>query len=222
MVFGARRRVRAALAEAALDYARARAWAVTPGASLARAGRGQRCSCASADCPSPGSHPANQDWARTASADPAVVRAMWSRAPDAPILLPTGLAFDVIDVPDVAGFRALARLERMGARLGPVAATPTGRIQFYVDAGAAVALPSLLRRLGWDGVSLDVRCHGLGEYVVAPPSPMGSAGSARWVRRPTHTNSWLPEARLLLGAITYACHRVGGPNASGASLWRAG
>lgn len=220
MVFGARRRVRAALGDAAVGYAQVRGWSVVPGARLVRAGRAERCSCAKPDCATPGLHPASEDWARAASAEPAAVRALWSRLPDAPIVLPTGTSFDVIDVPTSAGVRALARLERMGTRLGPVAATPAGRAQFFVDPGAAPHMPELLRRLGWDGVELDLRAYGVGDYVFAPPSPMGTLGAARWLRRPTHANSWLPEARLLLGTISYACHRTSQhPHRLG--LWRA-
>ncbi|GHH76781.1 DNA primase [Kitasatospora indigofera] len=128
--------------------------------------------------------------------------------PASAVLLPTGRAFDVLDVPEQAGLQALVRLERMGTQVGPVLAPPTGRLQFLVAAGAARRLPDLLYRMGWDDAALDLACHGEGGHVAAPPTVLDGLGPVRWLRRPTRDNAGCPpEARLLLGTLAYACHR---------------
>lgn len=97
------------------------------------------------------------------------VTASWTGYPGAAVLLPVGRSFDVIEVAEEAGRRALVRLERMGLPLGPVTATPDGRAQFFVAPGAAAGLPQLLYRMGWDDAGLDLRALGQGAYVTAPP-----------------------------------------------------
>ncbi|MFC7471080.1 hypothetical protein ACFQVA_31450 [Actinomadura keratinilytica] len=86
------------------------------------------------------------------------------------MMLPVGVAFDILDVAERAAERALVRLERMGLPLGPVAVTPEGRAQFFVASGSARALPGLLYRMGWDDADLDLRPLGPGTYITAPPS----------------------------------------------------
>ena len=89
-----------------------------------------------------------------------------------------------------------------------VAVTPTGRTQFYVALGAAVGLPGLLYRMGWDDAGLDLRALGRGAYVTAPPSDLGGLGPVRWLRPPDPgTTAAPPQARLLLGTLAYICHR---------------
>ncbi|MGW2544834.1 bifunctional DNA primase/polymerase [Kitasatospora sp. NPDC001574] len=103
----------------AVGYAENRHWEVAPGAWLIDGDGPARCSCADPRCPLPGAHPIDSDWARKASAGPGAVRRWWTERPEASILLPTGRSFDVLDVPEVAGCLALARMERMGLQLGP-------------------------------------------------------------------------------------------------------
>jgi len=127
---------------------------------------------------------------------------LWLRHPGAEVRLRTGLGFDALDVPERAGFRALVRLERMGVRPGPVLAT-ADRALFLVAPRTAEVLPELLYRTGWDDAALDLRCHGLGGSVPAPPTAF-----TRWLRPPTPESAARPpEARLLLGTLAYACHR---------------
>ncbi|NEA39753.1 bifunctional DNA primase/polymerase, partial [Streptomyces sp. SID11385] len=131
------------------------------------------------------------------------------RWPGAALMLPVGAAFDVLDVAERAGRHALARLERMGLPLGPVALTPQGRAQFYVAPGSAAALPRLLARTGWDETRLDLRALGTGAYVTAPPSDRGGRGPVHWLRAPSlDTALHPPELRLLLGTLAYVAHRV--------------
>src|SRR5262245_52757743 len=63
--------------------------------------------------------------------DIAEVAAAWRRSPYS-VLLPTGVRFDVVDVPAHIG--TLAR----DALLGPVAVTPIGRWMFFVKPGSTL------------------------------------------------------------------------------------
>lgn len=195
------------LPEAAVRYAEERHWDVAPGVWLEAGAGMERCSCGAADCPSPGAHPASADWQAQATGSAVVARRLWSRNPHASILLPTGRTFDTLDVPESAGFLALARMERLGVELGPVTCAPDRRTHFFVLPGAAPKVPELVRRLGWAPSSVDLVAHGEGDYVLAPPTRVGSRGSVQWVRRPTATNRWLPDAQELVSALAYACGR---------------
>ncbi|MER6117698.1 bifunctional DNA primase/polymerase [Streptomyces sp. A0642] len=202
---GARRRGRAAEGTAVAEYTGLWGWAVVPGARA----RDGACSCGDAGCPSPGAHPL--DFAREVPAGAtldAAARA-WAEVPGASMLLPVGRSFDVLDVAEQAGRRALVRMERMGLPQGPVTVTPDGRAQFFVAPGAAAELPRLLYRTGWDDTGLDLRAFGAGSHITAPPSDRGGLGPVRWLRAPAlDTAAAPPEARLLLGTLAYICHRL--------------
>ncbi|KRV50085.1 DNA primase [Wenjunlia vitaminophila] len=195
------------LLESAMRYARERHWDVCSGAWLVEDAGDTQCSCGTPHCPAPGAHPLQPDWAQQASSSPTAVRRMWSQTPLASILLPTGRTFDVIDVPEPAGCLALARMERTEVRLGPVACAPGRRMQFFVLAGSAARVPTLVRQLGWSPRSLDLVGRGERDHVVAPPSRVGALGPTLWARPPTPANRWLPEAEELIGALAYACGR---------------
>lgn len=218
ITLGTRRRTRTALWQAVSEYVEQRHWPVTQGTYLVGHGRRTRCSCGRPACAAPGMHPADPQWSVRATDAPSAARRLWSQCPDSTVVLPTGRAFDAISVPRLAGRCALVRLERMGTRLGPVLATPNGRFFFLVAPGAADELPHLLYQMGWDDAELDLRCHGAGDYIFAPPSPLGVLGAAEWIRRPDGTDT-LPEARLLLGTLAYSCHR-NSPR-TGGGLWLA-
>ncbi|MDK0521317.1 bifunctional DNA primase/polymerase [Streptomyces sp. ML-6] len=195
------------LLDAAVRYAEERHWDVCPGTWLEAHGGTERCSCGDADCASPGAHPAGADWAGRATGSGAAARRMWSRHPRASILLPTGRAFDTIDVPESAGFLALARMERMELPLGPVTCTPDRRMHFFVLPGTAAKSDGLVRKLGWRAAVVDLAGHGDGHYVTAPPTRVGGRGAVQWVRRPTPANRWLPDAEELISPLAYACAR---------------
>lgn len=195
------------LLETAVRYAEERHWDVVPGTWLDAAGGTQRCSCGDPACVAPGAHPVRADWAARATGSATVARRMWQQQPTASILLPTGRTFDAIDVPETAGFLALARMERMELTLGPVALTPDRRMRFFVLPGAAVKMPDLVRRLGWSPATLDLAALGEGEYVAAPPTRYGTWGAVQWACRPTPANRWLPDVEELISALTYACGR---------------
>ncbi|WP_380285796.1 bifunctional DNA primase/polymerase [Kitasatospora purpeofusca] len=197
----------------AVGYAETRHWEVTPGTWLVDGDGPVRCSCGEPRCALPGAHPIDTDWTRRASAGPDAVRRWWTEHPEASILLPTGRSFDVLDVPEVAGCLALARMERMGLQLGPVAAVPTApgrsgrRLHFLVLPGVAARVPGMLRKLGSPPGRLDLVARGEGDWTVAPPSRVGPSGFAQWARSPTALNRWLPDAAELISPLAYACGR---------------
>jgi len=196
------------LLDAAVGYTQERYWDVLPGSWLeVGAGGAARCSCASIGCPAPGAHPTRPDWAAQASGSGLVVRRMWQKQPRASVLLPAGRTFDAIEVSESAGFHALARMERMGVPLGLVISTPVRRMVFLVLPGAGAKVPALLRGLGIPPGTLDVVVRGEGDWVVAPPTRMGSGGCAQWARPPTEANRWLPDTEDLLSPLAYACGR---------------
>ncbi|GGY99697.1 DNA primase [Streptomyces geysiriensis] len=200
-----RRRVRASECTAVAEFTGLWGWDVVPGARAA----GGACSCGRRDCPAPGAHPL--DFAPEVPAGATLDEASeaWAQFPGAALMLPVGRRFDVIEVAEPAGVRALARLERMGLPLGPVTATPQGRAHFFVAPGAAAELPGLLYRMGWDDPSaLDLRGLGPGTYITAPPSDRGGRGPVRWLRPPALDSATKPpSARLLLGTLAYVAHR---------------
>ncbi|MFI1015650.1 bifunctional DNA primase/polymerase [Streptomyces sp. NPDC020965] len=204
---GSRRRGRTTERTAVAEYTGLWGWAVVPGARVTSDG----CSCGEARCPAPGAHPLPHATEIPAGATLDTVTGAWERTPGAALLLPVGRTFDVLDVPAPAGRRALVRLERMGLPLGPVAATPDARCQFFVAPGAADDLPELLYRMGWDDAELDLHCLGPGDHITAPPSDHAGLGPVSWLRPPSvstgATATAPPEARLLLGTLAYICHR---------------
>jgi hypothetical protein len=193
------------LLDSAVRYAEERHWDVFPGTWLEASGGTERCSCGRTDCAAPGAHPAGTDWAAQATGSGSAARRLWSRQPRASVLLPTGRTFDVLDVPESAGFLALARMERMGLELGPVANGPDRRMQFFVLPGAVAKLPELVRKLGWAPATIDLLGLGVGHYVAAPPTRVGGLGAVQWARRPTPANRWLPDAAELISPLAYAC-----------------
>ncbi|HEY5833659.1 bifunctional DNA primase/polymerase [Streptomyces sp.] len=211
---GARRRTHAAVCTTVAQYAALCGWSVVPGTRAARGGGA--CSCGDPGCRVPGAHPLPLAEEIPAGTPRDQAAKAWARVPGASVLLPVGHSFDVLDVAEASGHRALARLERMGLRLGPVLLTPAGRAQFFVAPGAAAELPHLLYRTGWDDALLDLRCLGPGDHVTAPPSDHAGLGPVRWLREPLRDavsrplpqpGSHPPEARLLLGTLAYVCHR---------------
>ncbi|MET7293218.1 bifunctional DNA primase/polymerase [Streptomyces griseoloalbus] len=195
------------LLDTAVRYAEERHWDVFPGTWLEAVDGVHRCSCGDAACPAPGAHPSRPDWKAQATGSATVARRMWQKQPTASILLPTGLTFDAISVPETAGFLALARMERMELTLGPVTLTPERRMEFFVLPGASAKVPDLVRKAGWTLSSLDLAVRGEGDYVAAPPTRFGCRGAVQWACRPTAANRWLPDAEELIPPLAYACGR---------------
>ncbi len=206
---GSRRRGRGLECTAVAEYTGLWGWSVVPGARASRGSGGRvECSCGAARCAAPGAHPLDPSLEVPAGATLDEAVAAWRGVPGASLLLPTGRGFDVLEVPAAAGRRALARLERMGLPLGPVAVAPHERAWFFVAPGAAEVLPRLLYRMGWDDTELDLRCLGAGDHITAPPSDLGGLGPVTWLRPPTLERAGRPpHARLLLGTLAYLSHR---------------
>lgn len=204
---GSRRRGRTSECTAVAEYTGLWGWDVVPGARAAAPARD--CSCGRAECAAPGAHPLPLAPTLPAGATLDEVTQTWGEYPGAAVLLPVGRSFDLIEVSQEAGRRALVRLERMGLPLGPVTATPDGRAQFFVAPGAAAELPQLLYRMGWDDADLDLAALGPGTFLTAPPSDHAGLGPVGWLRPPAlDGGGGLPQARLLLGTLAYICHRL--------------
>jgi Bifunctional DNA primase/polymerase, N-terminal len=215
---GRRRRDNDRIALAASGYA-ALGWPVCPGAQLRgrqprerSANAGRACSCDRVGCPAPGAHPLSLAWKMQANADPAVVGQWWSERPQASILLVTGRSFDVLDIPEAAGHRAVQLLEQAGIKSGPVAISAMERALFFVAARAAYADED-----EWWSCHLDcepevlpevtgLRWHCRDSYVVAPPSPLSNGSAARWLTEPDAQP--LPDALRLLEVLADACEEI--------------
>ncbi|MDX6741769.1 bifunctional DNA primase/polymerase [Actinocorallia sp. A-T 12471] len=174
------------LADAARDYAR-RGWTVVAGAS---AGVDRACSCDRIGCPDPGAHPVSAAWGIQATAEAETLNRWWSRTPAANVILPTGLVFDVFDVPAATGRAALEAMAAAGVPTGPVAGVGDDRLLFFV---ATRGNPE--DEAEWWSCHLDstpetiadnpgMRWHCRDSYVVAPPSVLPSGREVFWVRPP--------------------------------------
>jgi hypothetical protein len=106
------------------------------------------------------------------------------------LLLVTGTALDVLEVPAADGKRMCAALRDAGAVV-PVAATPTGAWWFPITPGAA--LPAELRD------AEGVRLRTAGAVVQAPPSAVPD-GWVHWRVAPSLTGYRVPAADLILRA----------------------
>lgn len=189
----------------AVRYATESAWEVFPGAWVETVNGRQRCSCGVSYCPAPGAHPRTPEWTEEATGSVAAIRTLWEQLPTASVLLRAGRAFDALEVTEAAGCLALARMERRGLDLGPVICTPYGRMLFLVLPGTAAKASGLMRSQGWAPGDLNLRVHGEGGWVAAPPTRMGRRGCVQWVRRPNAVNRWLPSAETLVPQLAYAC-----------------
>ncbi|MEV4944113.1 SCO3374 family protein [Streptomyces sp. NPDC053755] len=108
----------------------------------------------------------------------------WATVEGPPVQLVTGLRFDVLEMPAVAGREVL---RRMGGAVGPVALMGR-RMRLLVAAGSAEELPGLLDWLEWGGITLDLAALGAGGRMTAPIPPgwsgSGAPGAAVWLRAP--------------------------------------
>ncbi|MGH8966105.1 MAG: bifunctional DNA primase/polymerase [Actinomycetes bacterium] len=116
------------------------------------------------------------------------------------LVLVTGGALDVVEVPAALGKQVCAHLRDTGSVV-PVAATPTGAWWFPVTVGAE--LPAVLSEA--EGVVL----HTAGAAVLAPPSEVPD-GWVHWRVAPALTGYRVPEADMIIAA------------AADAMWWRAG
>jgi len=167
-----RRLRRMALRRAAVRYAE-QGWDIVPGACLV----GTRYDCDQPGCYTVACHPAVAHWEAAAGHDPRVVRTWW-RERHHGVLLATGRAVDVLEVPSEPG-----RLAAPGVQ-GPIATAPSGRLLFLVRPGEGLR-PELANRL-------DVVRHGLGSWVPIPPTDH-PGGRMRWETPPDEYDWRLPD-----------------------------
>ncbi len=171
------------LRRAALRYA-GHGWPVVPGA-VRLAGR-YRCE---SGCPTIACHPDWPEWEPTATTDPDWVAALWAQRPRA-VLLATGYAFDVLEVPAFLG-----RAAERGPGRSPVAVTGAGRWMFLVPPRAGLR-PELAERA-------DVVLHGRGSWIPAPPTPTAE-GRVRWLVDPEEVHWRLPDPGVLQAKLVRA------------------
>ena len=110
------------------------------------------------------------------------------------LLLITGSALDVLEVPAACGRQVCAQLRAAGAVV-PVAATPTGSWWFPVATGGALT-EELSETTG-------VALHTAGATVLAPPSQVPD-GWVHWRVAPALTGYQVPSSSLIVHAATDA------------------
>ncbi|WP_370622999.1 bifunctional DNA primase/polymerase [Streptomyces tsukubensis] len=150
------------------------------------------------------------DWLARSTPYPRSTLALWRERPHAPLVLPCGRVFDIVNLPVVFGRRVLDRLWDEGPGCGPVA-THRGRLLVFAAPGTAQRLPALLEWEEWGGsaphpdggsVVPPLLCHGAGDAVTAPAlSAAGAAETARgprWLVAPDTRRPWLPGPEVLL------------------------
>jgi hypothetical protein len=166
--------LRSTLRRAALRYAE-RGWPVMPGAMLFR----ERYVCGPL-CVTFACHPAVDHWESAASTQTSDVDGWWANGAFS-VLLPTGFAFDAIDVPARLGEETVRAI---GHGRGPVASAPGGRWLFLVAPGQGLR-PELASRL-------DIVLHGRGSWIAAPPTRT-PGGRWRWQVHPSAYRWRLPD-----------------------------
>jgi hypothetical protein len=149
--------------------------------------------------------PEGAAWLASAGTYPRSALSHWRSRPAAPVVLPCGSVFDVVNVPAIFGRRMLDRLWDEGPGSGPVA-THRGRMLLFAAPGTAQRLPSLLEWEEWRPSVPPLLCHGTGDAVTvpAPTTPSGPRPDSRWVVAPDTRRPWLPGPEVLLWACVRA------------------
>ncbi|MFJ9035627.1 bifunctional DNA primase/polymerase [Streptomyces sp. NPDC102406] len=149
--------------------------------------------------------PEGAAWLASAGTYPRSTLAHWESRPTAPVVLPCGSVFDVVNVPAIFGRRMLDRLWDEGPGSGPVAAH-RGRMLLFAAPGTAQRLPSLLEWEEWGPAVPPFLCHGTGDAVTVPaPTPLsGQRPDSRWLVAPDTRSPWLPGPEVLLWACVRA------------------
>ena len=155
-------------------------WAVTPGGYF----NGQRMACDRPTCWATSCHPLLPDWETATTA----AGGWWDDKPHS-VLLPTGRAFNAIEVPALIG----SSVWGIG---GPVIITPNGRWIFLISPGTP-----LREELDERG---DIVHHGPGSWIPAPPTVLPE-GPVRWHISPRQVGWQLPDSgqaqKALLNAL---------------------
>ncbi|GAA3162218.1 bifunctional DNA primase/polymerase [Streptomyces virens] len=174
-------------------------------------------------------------WLASAGTYPRSTLSLWGERPDAPVVLPCGVVFDVVSAPAIFGRRMLDRMWAEGPGSGPVAEF-RGRMLLFAAPGTAQRLPALMEWEEWAGQGRDreragrtggvppLLCHGTGDAVTvpaacpaaspalssagAPTETGGSAPAARWLVAPDTRHPWLPGPEVLLWAAVRAAREA--------------
>ncbi|MCX5533356.1 bifunctional DNA primase/polymerase [Streptomyces sp. NBC_00006] len=161
--------------------------------------------------------PEGAAWLASAGAYPRSTLAHWEARPTAPVVLPCGSAFDVVNVPAIFGRRMLDRLWSEGPGSGPVA-THRGRMLLFTAPGTAQRLPSLLHWEEWGHAVPPLLYHGAGDAVTGPAPTTRAAlrpdqrQESRWVVAPDTRHPWLPGPEVM----RWACVRAARASAQAA------
>lgn len=183
---------RVVLARMAARYA-THGWDVIPGSFL----RGERFDCGRQGCYTVACHPAIDNWETRASHNPATVGEWWRHRPYA-VLLATGHAFDVLEVPEKLGRPVVDTLPATAIG-GPVATAPQDRWMFLVRPGFGLA-EELARRA-------DVVFHSRGSWIPAPPTQAPS-GAVRWRLHPRSVDYRMGDPMLIQSLIIAAMPQI--------------
>lgn len=173
-------------------------WPIVPGAWWSATDR--RFVCDQPGCARTGPHPAvltgttgsqtyGEGLGTHALRHPEAVSRRWRRRPYS-VLVPTGETCDAVDVPAGLG-RALAMRLDARSNLGPVIAAGSRWLLLTAPAGAPPVVPP----------PGDVLVHGLGSWIMLPPS-LGPGGEpATWLARPRGSGWALPRRDDVLRLI---------------------
>ncbi|MFE4408110.1 bifunctional DNA primase/polymerase [Streptomyces sp. NPDC056821] len=154
-------------------------------------------------------------WLASAGAYPRSTLALWRERPDAPLVLPCGTVFDMVNVPAIFGRRMLDRLWDEGPGSGPVA-VHRGRMLLFAAPGTAHRLPSLLEWEEWGSRGREagrkegippLLCHGNGDAVTLPAlsdDTLLARPASRWLVAPDTRRPWLPGPEIMLWAAVRA------------------
>lgn len=174
----------------------ARGWSVFPchHPALRNVGTGRwSCSCARADCSSPGKHPRTKQGVKDATSDASQIALWWADHPGSNIGLATGEPSGIYVV-DLDGQQGLDTWEGLQLAWGdsPTLMATTGRgLHLYYACPTGVTLGNTAGKLG---PGIDTR--GTGGYVLAPPSRHISGTSYQWAGagEPAPMPGWLVAA----------------------------
>ncbi len=158
--------------------------------------------------------PEGAAWLASAGTHPRSTLTHWAERPTAPVVLPCGAAFDVVNAPAIFGRHMLDRLWDEGPGSGPVA-THRGRMLLFAAPGTARRLPTLLHWEEFGGRTRAIPpllCHGPGDAVTVPAvratdHPTDTAAGrleSRWLVAPDTRHPWLPGPEVALWAAVRA------------------
>ncbi len=145
------------------------------------------CSCSKGrECTDAGKHPRTEDGFESATNDPEVVAARWTRWPNANIGMPTGKVNNVAVI-DGDGDIGLTTLEKRGySPQAPRVRTGSGGLHVYTAYPDDMDIPSKVKEYA---PGIDTR--GKGGYVLLPPSNHISGSGYSWERE---LNGHVPDA----------------------------